>query len=83
MACGRPVIASNVAAIGSAVIHHETGLLAPPGNEQSLAAAITLLGKQPSLIQQLGAQAREFVQREFDIHRCTERFYSLLRTAYA
>lgn len=83
MACGRPVIGSDEAAIANAVIHNQTGLLTQPGDAQSLADAIQSLGTQPSLIQKLGAQAREFVQREYDIHRCTERFYSLLRTAYA
>lgn len=83
MACGRPVIGSAVAAIASAVIPNETGLLTQPGNAQSLADAIELLASKPLLIQKLGAQAREFVHREYDIHRCTERFYSLLRTVYA
>jgi glycosyltransferase involved in cell wall biosynthesis len=82
MACGRPVIGSDVAAIANAVIPHETGLLTQPGDAHSLADAIKLLGTQPSLIQKLGAQASEFVQREYDIHSCTERFYSLLRTTY-
>jgi glycosyltransferase involved in cell wall biosynthesis len=82
MACGRPVIGSAVAAIANAVIPHETGLLTQPGDAPSLADAIKVLAAQPSLIQKLGAQAREFVQREYDIHRCTERFYSLLRTTY-
>ena len=31
MACGRPIIASDVAALGSAVIHEQTGLLTVPG----------------------------------------------------
>lgn len=83
MACGRPVIASDVAAIGSAVLHDETGLLTQSGDPESLAAAIERMAQQYSLLQRLGAQAREFVQREYDVHRCTERFHSLLRTAYA
>jgi glycosyltransferase involved in cell wall biosynthesis len=82
MACGRPVIGSDVAAIANAVIPHETGLLTQPGDAPSLAAAIEILATQPSLIQKLGAQAREFVRREYDIHHCAERFYFLLRTTY-
>jgi glycosyltransferase involved in cell wall biosynthesis len=83
MACGRPVIASDVGAIGSAVIHDETGLLAQPGNVDSLAAAIDLLARRHSMLEQLGMQARERVQREYDVQRCTERFHNLLRSAYA
>jgi glycosyltransferase involved in cell wall biosynthesis len=83
MACGRPVIAGDMGAISSAVIHDQTGLLTPPDSPGSLADAIELLAQRYSLLQQFGAQAREFVQREYDVHRCTERFHSLLRTAYA
>ena len=83
MACGRPVIASNVGAIASAVIHDETGLLTQGGNAESLAAAIDLLAEQHSMLEQLGMQARERVQRDYDVHRCTERFHNLLRSAYA
>jgi len=83
MACGRPVIASDVGAIGGAVIHEGTGLLTQPGNAESLAAAIDLLAVQHSMLEDLGMQARARVQREYDIHRCTERFHNLLRVAYA
>ena len=83
MACGRPVIATNVGAITSAVIHDETGLLTKPDDPESLAGAIELLGRQHSLLHQLGARARERVQRDYDVQRCTERFHYLLRTAYA
>lgn len=83
MACGRPVIASNVAAIGSAVVHGETGLLTPPGDAESLANAIDMLAEQHSRLQQFGIRARERVQREYDLRICTERFHDLLRSAYA
>lgn len=83
MACGRPVIASDVGAIGSAVIHAETGLLTEAGNAESLATAIDLLGERHSRLQQFGIRARERVQREYDLRICAERFHDLLRSAYA
>lgn len=83
MACGRPVIASDVAAIASAVVDGETGLLTEPGNAESLAGAIDLLGEQYARLQQLGIRARERVQRDYDLRICTERFHDLLRSAYA
>ena len=83
MACGRPVIASDVAALGSAVIHEQTGLLTSPGNPESLAAAIELLANRRSILQELGTRARVLVEHEYDVHRCTERFHNLLRSAYA
>lgn len=39
MACGNPVVSTDVG-IASSLINHENGLLAPPGDEQSLQAAI-------------------------------------------
>jgi glycosyltransferase involved in cell wall biosynthesis len=83
MACGRPVIASDAGAIGSAVIHGETGLLTQPGDAESLASAIDMLAEHHPRLQQLGIRARERVQREYDLQICTERFHDLLRSAYA
>lgn len=83
MACGRPVIASKAGAIGSAVIHGETGWLTQPGDAESLANAIEMLAEQHSHLEQLGMRARERVQREYDLRICTERFHDLLRSAYA
>jgi len=83
MACGRPVIATGVGATGSAVIHEETGLITEPGDGESLVAAINRLTEQHSLLEQLGVQAREHVQRKYDVRQCTEHFHNLLRSAYA
>jgi len=83
MACGRPVIASDVGAIGSAVVHGVTGLLTQPGNAESLATAIDQLGEYHSRLQQFGTRARERVQHDYDLRICTERFHDLLRSAYA
>jgi glycosyltransferase involved in cell wall biosynthesis len=83
MACGRPVIASDVAALGSAVIHEQTGLLTVQGNSEALASAIELLANQQSMLGELGMRARVLVEREYDVRSCTERFHNLLRSAYA
>jgi glycosyltransferase involved in cell wall biosynthesis len=83
MACGRPVIASDVAALGSAVVHEQTGLLTPPGSPESLAAAIELLANRRSMLAKMGTRARALVEHEYDVRRCTERFHNLLRSAYA
>ena len=83
LACGRPVIASDVAALGRAVIHQQTGLLAAPGNVESLAAAIELLVNQRPMLETMGMRARALVEDEYDVRRCTEHFHDLLRSAYA
>jgi glycosyltransferase involved in cell wall biosynthesis len=83
MACGRPVIASDAGALGSAVIHEQTGLLTVPGDSESLASAIELLASEQPLLRKLGMRARVMVEHEYDVRRCTERFHDLLRSAYA
>ena len=83
MACGRPVIASEIAALGSAVIHEQTGLLTAPGNSESLASAIELMANRQSMLGELGTRARALVERDYDVRLCTERFHNLLRSAYA
>lgn len=49
-ASGRPVIATEVGALGEAVRHGETGLLVPPGDPTALARAMAgLLGDRQTL----------------------------------
>ena len=82
MASGRPVVASDVAAIGTAVAHQHTGLLVPPGDPGALAAALTELAAEPRLRTALGAAARRRVERDFELGRCTRRLGRALEEAY-
>jgi glycosyltransferase involved in cell wall biosynthesis len=83
LASGRPVIGSTAGAISSAVVPDETGLLVPPNDAASLAAAIEELGRDPATLRRLGENARQRVERDYDMQRCTDHFYHLLRTVYA
>lgn len=80
-ASGRPVVASEVAAIGSA-LDRATGVLVPPGEPRPLAEAVTALARDPSRRAALGAAARARAEAEFDLGRCTERFARVLEAAY-
>jgi glycosyltransferase involved in cell wall biosynthesis len=82
MACGRPVVASNVGAICSAVSDGITGLLAPPGEAVALSRALTWLAHHPVEQQRMGRNGRLRVEREFELGRCSERFCRLLERAY-
>jgi glycosyltransferase involved in cell wall biosynthesis len=83
MACGRPVVATDAGAISSAVVSGETGLLVRQGDAGSLADVLHSLAAKPEWLRTLGQKGRERVQRHYEIGSCTERFYQVLRQAYA
>ena len=82
LASGRPVIASDISAIKSAVRHGETGLLVPPGDPVVLAHALEQLNPQPALREKLGRKGRARVERDYEVGRCTQRFYQLMESVY-
>jgi glycosyltransferase involved in cell wall biosynthesis len=83
MACARPVVASDLAGIASAVIPDESGLLVPGGDPAALAAAIETLLREPELRRRFGERARERVERQFDLASCARRFRRVVEKAYA
>jgi glycosyltransferase involved in cell wall biosynthesis len=83
MSSARPVVASDVAAISTAVRDGVTGLLVPPGDAAALAAALVeLINDQPRRAL-LGRNGREAVESEFDLGACTTQFCDTLALAYA
>lgn len=67
MAAGLPVVASNVGGVPEVVVEGETGFLVPPGDPQSLAAAIERLLDDSALRHRLGAAGRIRVAEHFDL----------------
>src|SRR5205085_10558873 len=65
MACGRPVIGSNVGGIKFTVQDGQTGRLVPPRDPEALADCLQTLLEQPALREQMGQAARARVEREF------------------
>jgi D,D-heptose 1,7-bisphosphate phosphatase len=57
MACGTPVIGSNVGGIKYTVSDGQTGFLVPPRDPDALAERLALLFSQPSLRHTMGRQA--------------------------
>ena len=83
LATRRTVVASDIAAIGTAVRHDETGLLVPPGDVSALAAAIERVASDRALRSHLASAGRALVEREFDLRACTARLARYLAAAYA
>jgi glycosyltransferase involved in cell wall biosynthesis len=83
MSCGRPVVASDVGAVSSAVVDGRTGVLVPPGDAEALAGALEFLADQPDMRERLGRAARARVEADFELHSCTARLRTFLETVYA
>ena len=65
MACGTPVVASNIAAIPEVVADGETGLLSTPNDETDLANKIRALVEDDALREKMGRAGRERVMKLF------------------
>ena len=65
MACGTPVIASDVGGLKFTVKSGKTGLLVPPQNETELAQALRRIFDQPTWAVLLGQAATHRVQQKF------------------
>jgi glycosyltransferase involved in cell wall biosynthesis len=69
MACGVPVVASNLAGVRSVVADGVTGVLAPPRNADALADALRGLIQDEALRTAYGRAARERVLARYDWDR--------------
>lgn len=65
-ACGKPVIAAEIGGIPELVTNHETSLLFKPGEYQELREKIDYLLSNPSIITQMGKNARKKIEEEYN-----------------
>jgi glycosyltransferase involved in cell wall biosynthesis len=65
-ACGRPMVATDVAGCREIVRNDETGLLTPPGDIPALAVALERMVRQPALRARCGLAARRYVASGLD-----------------
>lgn len=63
MACGRPVITSNLGSLPELVQDGENGLLVPPGDAHALAGAIRKVTEDRELAARMGLNSLERVKR--------------------
>ncbi|MBU3749352.1 MAG: glycosyltransferase [Mycobacterium sp.] len=78
MACGRPVVGTNVGGMAELVEHGTSGYLVPPRDPEMLARYITDLLRDPELRRKMGAEGRRRVEAEFDLQRCVAAMEDLL-----
>ena len=77
MACGVPVVATDVNGTPEAVVNGETGLLVRPNDAAALAGSVLRLLENPTLRRHMGAAARERIERCFTLRQFTPRVQSL------
>ena len=69
MACGLPVVATDVGENSRLVVDGRTGRIVPPADAESLGAAIAAYCGSLDRMREDGAEARRQVEREFTIDR--------------
>jgi glycosyltransferase involved in cell wall biosynthesis len=77
MACGTPVVCSDIGGVADFAFHERTALLVPPRDVDTLARAVVRMIESPELRATLAANALREVDR-FDWDAAVERFLSLL-----
>jgi glycosyltransferase involved in cell wall biosynthesis len=67
MACGLPVIATDVGGNAEAIVHHQGGLIVQPQDPAALAAAITEMAGDRASLPAMGRFNRERVAERFSL----------------
>lgn len=73
MATGLPAVATDIRGCREEVVEGETGLLVPPGDEESLSSAIIRLARDREAMDSMGSRARRRVLEHFDESKITGR----------
>jgi glycosyltransferase involved in cell wall biosynthesis len=83
MACAKPVVATDVGAVGEMVLPGVTGLLVAPGDADGLAAALVRLLREPARAALMGARARQHVEQHFDLTAMVRAYEDLFESLLA
>jgi glycosyltransferase involved in cell wall biosynthesis len=79
MACGKPVVATEVAGIPEAVIDGVTGFVVKPRDVAALADRLSTLLVDDSLRREMGLKARRLIESEFNYDTVIPKIASLFR----
>ena len=77
MACGLPLIASDVKGINNMIENNKTGILVPSSNAPALAEAISTLGNNPALAARLANDALQYAKTNFSNATMFKRYKKL------
>jgi len=74
MACGLPVVATNIGGNRDIISSNENGLLVPPRSPEEMAKMIIILWTDTSLREKLGGSARETILKKYTWDIITNNF---------
>jgi glycosyltransferase involved in cell wall biosynthesis len=77
MACGLPIVATDVGGTGEAIADGVEGFLVPPRDPRAAAAALERLWRDRDLRHRLGAAGRARVEAEFTLEAALDRWTAL------
>ncbi len=80
MACGKPVVSSNVSAIPEVLEHEKGGYLCEPGSVDQLVSAIRKLAHSETLRSQMGRFNRQVVKEKFTLEKMAQAYHALYQT---
>jgi glycogen synthase len=83
MSCGVPVVGTTAGGTPEAIDEGVTGFLVPPGDPDSMAAALAKLAGDEGLRASLGANAARVARERFDIQTYVERLEDYYRGSIA
>jgi glycosyltransferase involved in cell wall biosynthesis len=79
MACGVPVVATNVSDNAYVIRDGETGYLVSLGDAERFAERLLTLARDPDLRRRMGTAGREWVEQEFSCARLAEKTAAVYR----
>lgn len=77
MACGTPVITSDVSALSELVVHNKTGMLCPVDDVGKFVDAIRYLSENKERLAEMGKTSRQKILDEFTLDKMTEEYIKL------
>lgn len=79
LSCQTPVIATPVGGISEIIKNHQTGILIPPGDTNSLAKAINFLLKNEDVRLKMACEGRKLVREKYSLETACKKLCSIYK----